>query len=83
MALDLQKITNELSYFGRVDFIEEDEANQRFVLVMSKINPAIFNGLSSINNVLLRYVSVTYSVVFNYTYIKDDLKVQLSKIQID
>lgn len=83
MALDLQKITNELSYFGRVDFIEEDEANQRFVLVMSKINPAVFNGLSSINNVLLRYVSVTYSVVFNYTYIKDDLKVQLSKIQID
>jgi hypothetical protein len=83
MALDLQKITNELSYFGRVDLIEEDETNQRFLLVMSKINPAVFNGLSSINNVLLRYVSVTYSVVFNYTYIKDDLKVQLSKIQID
>lgn len=81
MALDIQKITTELSYFGKVEFIEEDENAGRFILVMSGISTTTLNRLISVNNVLLRFVFQTYMNVVSYTYLKDDLKVQMSKFQ--
>lgn len=64
MALDLNLITNELSYFGNVELIEEHD--NKFILVMSDITISTIQRLNNINNVLNLRVVPIYFRTTNY-----------------